>query len=129
MKVNDFQKRPTSGKQNNRDSKSKPLVIKTEETQLETNTNQNKYSNPNISGDKIIESEEENYSQSNLMNKSKSSIEKLDFLDSLAKGSRRDSFLNLLDEEAQRIDKINNQKQKLHDINLKENDIEGLYEW
>jgi len=129
MKVNDFQKRPKSGKQNNRDSKSKPSVIKTEETQLETNTNQNKNTNPNISGDKIIESEEENYTQSNLMNKSKSSIEKLDFLDSLAKGSRRDSFLNLLDEEAHRIDKINTQKQKLHQINLKENDIEGLYEW
>jgi len=129
MKVNDFQKRPTSGKQNNRDSKTKPSVIKTEETQLETNTNQNKNTNPNISGDKIIESEEENYTHSNLMDKSKSSIEKLDFLDSLAKGSRRDSFLNLLDEEAQRIDKINNQKQKLNYINLKENDIEGLYEW
>ena len=129
MKVNDFQKRPTSGKHNSRDNKLKPSVIKTEETQIETNANQNKNTNPNISGDKIIESEEENYTQSNIMNKSKSSIEKLDFLDSLAKGSRRDSFLNLLDEEAQRIDKINNQKQKLHDINLKENDIEGLYEW
>lgn len=129
MKVNDFQKRPTSGKKNNRDSKSKPSVTKTEETQLETNTNQNKNTNPNISGDKIIESEEENYTQSNIIDKSKSSIEKIDFLDSLAKGSRRDSFINLLDEEAQRIDKINSQKQKLNDINLKENDIEGLYEW
>ena len=74
MKKNDFQKRPTSGKQNNRDINSKPSVIKTEETQLETN--QNKNTNPNISGDKIIESDEENYTQSNIMNKSKSSIEK-----------------------------------------------------
>ena len=53
----------------------------------------------------------------------------MDFLDTLAKGSRRDSFINLLDEEAQRIDKINEKKQKLDFITLKENDIEGLYEW
>jgi len=131
MKTNDLLKRPiSSNPSKTRPSTSKPSIIKTEETQMETITNKNKITtNQNNSEQKINESEEENISKSYIINKSKSTIEKIDFLDSLAKGSRKDSFLNLLDEEAQRIDKINEQKQKLNIINLKETDIEGLYEW
>ena len=131
MKTNDLLKRPiSSNPSKTRPSTSKPSLIKTEETQMETITNKNKITtNQNNSEEKINESEEENISKSYIINKSKSTIEKIDFLDSLAKGSRKDSFLNLLDEEAQRIDKINEQKQKLNIINLKETDIEGLYEW
>ena len=130
MKNEEFQKRPISSKlSNTRPSTSKPSVIKTDETQLETLTNKNRITNPNYSEEKINESEEENISRSYMMNKSRSSIEKLDFLDSLARGSRKDSFLNLLDEEAQRIEKLNDQKLKLNNITLKETDIEGLYDW
>lgn len=130
MKNEELQKRPISSKlSNTRPSTSKPSVIKTDETQLETLTNKNRITNPNYSEEKINESEEENISRSYMMNKSRSSIEKLDFLDSLARGSRKDSFLNLLDEEAQRIEKLNDQKLKLNNITLKETDIEGLYDW
>ena len=130
MKENENQKRKQPGKQNNsRPSTSKPKIEKTEETQLETIANKNKITNQNISEKKISESDEENYSKSVLISRSRSSIDKIDFLDSLAKGSRRDSFINLLDEEAQRIDKINEHKLKLNEISLKENDIEGLYDW
>ena len=130
MKTNDL-KRPVSSKRSTtRQTIDKPSVIKTEDTQVETITNKNKNTNPNFSEEeKINESIEDKFSNSNIINKSKSTIEKLDFLDSLAKGSRKDSFINLLDEEAQRIDKINGQKEKLNNINLKEDDIEGLYEW
>ena len=130
MKTNEIPKRPVSSKPSKtRPSTSKPSAIKTEETQLETLTNNKKNTNVNISEEKIYESEEENISKSYLINKSRSTIEKIDFLDSLAKGSRKDSFINLLDEEAQRIDKINEQKNKLNYITLKENDIDGLYDW
>ena len=130
MKTNEIKTRPMSSKQSKtRPSTSKPSAIKTEETQLETMTNKNKNTLHNFSEEKINESEEENASKSYIINKSKSTIEKLDFLDSLAKGSRKDSFINLLDEEAQRIEKINDQKQKLNNITLKETDIEGLYDW
>ena len=130
MKTNEIKTRPMSSKPNKtRPTVSKPSIIKTEETQIETMTNKNKNTLHNFSEEKINESEEENISKSYIINKSKSTIEKLDFLDSLAKGSRKDSFINLLDEEAQRIDKINDQKQKLNKINLKETDIEGLYDW
>ena len=131
MRVNENQNRPKSGKQNNsRPSTAKPKIEKTEETQLETIGNINKNINQNILEKKISESDESNnYSKSVLINKSRSSVEKIDFLESLAKGSRRDSFLNLLDEEVQRIDKISEQKKKLNEIGLKENNIEGLYDW
>ena len=130
MKTEDLLKRPiSSNPSKTRPSTSKPSIIKTEETQIETITNKNKITNQNYSEEKINESEEENISKSYIINKSKSSIEKQDFLDSLAKGSRRDSFINLLDEEAQRIEKIKEQKQKLNTITLKETDIDGLYEW
>ena len=130
MKINDL-KRPMSSKPSNtRPTTGKPSVIKTEDTQVETLTNKNKNTIQNNTEDeKISESLEDNISNSKINNKSRSTIDKLDFLDSLAKGSRRDSFINLLDEEAQRIDKINDKKQKLNFITLKENDIEGLYEW
>ena len=128
MKPNDNLKRPISSKPSKtRPSTSKPSVIKTEETQIET-INKQKRTNPNFSEEKINESEED-ISRSYIINKSKSTIEKLEFLDSLAKGSRKDSFINLLDDEAQRIDKINERKQKLYYITLKENNIDGLYEW
>ena len=130
MKTEDLLKRLiSSNPSKTRPSTSKPSIIKTEETQIETITNKNKITNQNYSEEKINESEEENISKSYIINKSKSSIEKQDFLDSLAKGSRRDSFINLLDEEAQRIEKIKEQKQKLNTITLKETDIDGLYEW
>ena len=130
MKKNDS-KRPMSSKPSNtRPTTGKPSVIKTDDTQVETITNKNKNTNQNYTEDeKISESIEDNISNSKINNKSRSTIDKMDFLDSLAKGSRRDSFINLLDEEAQRIDKINEKKQKLDFITLKENDIEGLYEW
>ena len=129
MKPNDNFKRPISSKPSKtRPSTSKPSVIKTEETEIETINNKAKITNPNLSEEKINESEEDN-SRSYIINKSKSTIEKMDFLDSLAKGSRRESFINLLDEEAQRIDKINEQKKKLNNITLKEKDVDGLYEW
>ena len=116
MRVNENQNRPKSGKQNSsRPSTAKPKIEKTEETQLETIGNINKNINQNILEKKISESDESNnYSKSFLINKSRSSVEKIDFLESLAKGSRRDSFLNLLDEEVQRIDKISEQKKKLN---------------
>ena len=130
MKLNDL-KRPISSKPSiTRPTTAKPSVVKTEDTQVETITNKNKITNPNFSEEeKINESIEDNISNSNINNKSKTTIEKIDFLDSLAKGSRKDSFINLLDEEAQRIDKINDKKSKLNTITLKEPDIEGLYEW
>ena len=130
MKTEDLLKRPiSSNPSKTRPSTSKPSIMKTEETQIETITNKNKITNQNYSEEKINESEEENISKSYIIDKSKSSAEKKDFLDSLAKGSRRDSFINLLDEEAQRIDKMNEQKQKINTITLKETDIDGLYEW
>ena len=130
MKNNEIPKKHISSKpRKTRPSTSKPSAIKTEETQVETLTNNKKNAKVDISEEKIKESEEENLSKSYIINKSRSSIEKIDFLDSLAKGSRKDSFINLLDEEAQRIDKINDQKQKLNTITLKETDIDGLYDW
>ena len=131
MKTNNYQKRPKSGRQNNKmPSSAIPTIEKTEETLVETITYKNKKNNQEYSEKKITESDEENYNKSDeIFDKSRSSIEKLEFLDSLAKGSRKDSFINLLDEEAQRIDKISEKKKKINGIGLKENDIEGLYDW
>ena len=58
-----------------------------------------------------------------------SSREKIDFLEGLSKGKQKAAFENLIKEEADRIDMINKQKKKLKNINLLEEDIEGLYDW
>ena len=63
------------------------------------------------------------------INTNSSASDKLDFLDSLAKDSRKDSFINILVKEALKTNKMNSYKKKVSEINLKENDIEGLYEW
>ena len=63
------------------------------------------------------------------INTNSSVSDKLDFLDSLAKDSRKDSFINILVKEALKTNKMNSYKKKVSEINLKENDIEGLYEW
>ena len=62
-------------------------------------------------------------------NNSISSREKIDFLEGLSKGKQKAAFENLIKEEADRIDMINKQKKKLKNINLLENEIEGLYDW
>ena len=70
MKPNDNFKRPISSKPSKtRPSTSKPSVIKTEETEIETINNKAKITNPNLSGEKINESEEDN-SRSYIINKS-----------------------------------------------------------
>ena len=65
MKNIEIPKRPTSLKPSKtRPSTSKPSAIKTEETQVETLTNNKKNTKVNISEEKIKESEEENISKS-----------------------------------------------------------------
>ena len=78
----------------------------TEETNIETQTN--KY---------------------NPINTNSSTSDKIDFLDNLAKDCRKDSFINILVKEALKINQMNNYQKKVSEINLKENDIEGLYDW
>ena len=63
------------------------------------------------------------------VNTNSSASDKVDFLDSLAKDSRKDSFINILVKEALKANQMNNYKKKVSEINLKENDIEGLYDW
>ena len=63
------------------------------------------------------------------VNTNSSASDKIDFLDSLAKDSRKDSFINILVKEALKANQMNNYKKKVSEINLKENDIEGLYDW
>ena len=63
------------------------------------------------------------------VNTNSSTSDKIDLLDSLAKESRKDSFINILVKEALKVNQMNNFKKKVSEINLKENDIEGLYEW
>ena len=91
----------------------KPLIklnlpthnINTEETYQETFPNNKRYINAN------------------------KNIEKLDFLDLLAKESQKDSFINILVKESMKINQVNNLKKKINEINLKEDNIEGLYDW
>ena len=63
------------------------------------------------------------------INTNSSASDKMDLLDSLAKDSRKDSFINILVKEALKVNQMNNYQKKVSQINLKENDIEGLYEW
>ena len=63
------------------------------------------------------------------INTNSSTSEKIDLLDSLAKDSRKDSFINILVKEAMKVNQMNSFKKKVSEINLKENDIDGLYEW
>ena len=85
-------------------------IKNTEETYAETNPNKFQYTNT--------------YSRTN-----PNLNQKIDFLDSLAKESRKDSFINILVKESMKINQTNNLKKKLNEINLKEDDIEGLYDW
>ena len=63
------------------------------------------------------------------INTNSSASDKINFLDSLAKDSRKDSFINLLVKEALRVNQMNDYKKKVSEINLIETDIEGLYDW
>ena len=65
----------------------------------------------------------------NPVNVNSSASEKIDFLDNLVKDCRKDSFINILVKEALKINQMNNYQKKVSEINLKENDIEGLYDW
>ena len=107
-------------------------IEKTEETQLKTT--ENKISNTNLqqnkSQSKISESKNESRSKTNSLNdSSKSSSSKVGFVENIIRGNRRDSFENLLREEAERIDKINPKKDNFQNINLKEPITGNLYEW
>ncbi len=63
------------------------------------------------------------------LNTNSSNSDKIEFLDILAKDTRKDSFIKILVKEALKINQTNNFQKKICNINLKENDIEGLYEW
>ena len=63
------------------------------------------------------------------INTNSSTHEKVDLLKSLAKNSRKDSFINILVKEALKVNQMNTFKKKLSEINLIENDIDGLYDW
>ena len=81
-------------------------IKRTEETNLETNAN--KY---------------------NPISTNSSASDKIDFLDNLSRDLRKDSFINILVKEALKINHMNSYKKKVSEINLKEDDIDGLYEW
>ena len=107
-------------------------IEKTEETEIETaeNKNKNEQLQQKQPQSKISESISENNSKIyTINNSSKSSTSKIDFVETIIKGNRRDSFENLLKEEAERIDKINLKKDNLKNINLKESVTDNLYEW
>ena len=80
---------------------------RTEETNIETNENKNNPINSNSSG----------------------GSDKIDFLDNLSRDKTKDSFINILVREALKINYMNSYKKKVSQINLKEDDIEGLYDW
>ena len=132
MKINNLKKSISSMPSKTRPTTGKPSIIKTEESQVESITVKNKITNHNISEDEKIKESEENISNSKILDNSFRKIisEKMAFLDSLSKGkNKRSPSKQLMEEETKRIERLNAQKQKLININLKEEDIEGLYEW
>ena len=86
------------------------------------------------SANKIINESQsdENQSKNSLQSFSENSNisnEKINFLEALTNGNQKQTFENIIKEEADRIDMINKQKKNLKNINLIEKNIEGLYDW
>ena len=70
-----------------------------------------------------------NENRYNPINTNSSASDKKEFLDNLSKDIRKDSFINILVKEALKINQMYSYKKKVNEINLKEDDIEGLYDW
>ena len=92
-----------------------------------TNNNTTSKTNGKLETKVITESFDEN--NSNNLNEDLKNINKEKFLDAIGEKDSKDAFDNILKEEFNRIQKVDEKKKYLCNINLLEKDLGDLYDW